>query len=268
MKKKPFVFIHSLISLDGRLQGHYMKLPEETAAAPFFKGIGFSGRIYNSNTQLCGSKTCELDYTYGNKPDLDENAAPVPEGDFIAEKNAEAYLIALDRKGTLGWQQNFVPYAGVKQHVISVITEQVSNAYKDFLRRMGVSYIICGDKDLDFEMIVEKCATLFDNIKDIKVTGGGYVNWAFLRSGLVDEVSVVIVPGADGSAKTPGLFTAGEGNFADIPVALDLIETEVDKESGGVWLRYKVKKVWDYDEFDKEIGFAPKDFIAEDNSGK
>lgn len=141
--KKPYIVIHSLISMDGKLQGNFMKLPEETAAAPLFKHIGFSGEVFPHAAHLNGTSTCELDYTYGKAPQLDDNAAPVPDGDFVCDKNAEAYIIALDRKGRLGWTQNFVPYAGVKQHIISVLTNAASNSYKAFLRKLGISYVIC-----------------------------------------------------------------------------------------------------------------------------
>ena len=53
----------------------------------------------------------------------------------------------------------------------------------------------------------------------------------------VREVSVVIVPGMDGSTKTPGLFSATTGNDGDIPVSLSLMETEVDPQTGAIWLR-------------------------------
>jgi len=265
--KKPFIYIHCLTSIDGKLMGNYMKLPEESAAAPFFKEIGFGGKVYPIKAMLNGTNTCASDYTYGKAPVLDKNAAEVPNGDYIADKNADRYLVALDRTGRLGWSKNYVEYAGAKQHIISVLTEQVSSAYKAFLRELGISYIICGKDAVDFDILFDKLINIF-NIECLKIGGGGTINWTLLRGGYVDEVSIVIVPGADGSTKTPQLFMSTDGNNEDVPIAFELMEHKIDEKSGGVWLRYKVKKVWDKEEYKNTFGEGPKDFIAADNSGK
>ncbi len=262
--KKPYIVVHCLSSMDGKLQGNYMKMPEETASAPFFKEIGFSGNYYPVHAQLSGTNTCELDYTYGKVPELDENAQLVPEGDFIACADAEAYLVALDRKGKLGWSDNFVPYAGAKQHIIAVLSETVTNAYKAFLRKLGISYIICGESEIDLAVMCDKLVELF-GVRDLKIGGGGMINWSFVRSGLVDEVSIVVVPTADGNTSTPQFFTAND-KCEDIPVAFSLIECKADEASGAVWLRYKVKKVWGKQEYIDTFGLGAKDFIAEDNT--
>lgn len=262
--KKPYIAVCSLISMDGKLQGNFMKMPEESAAAPFFQKIAFGENTYKVHAHLNGTKTCELDYTYGKEPELDRNAASVPEGDFVACTDTDSYVIALDRKGRLGWSKNYVPYAGIEQHVISVITESADNAYKAFLRKLGISYIICGKDEIDLEVMCDKLVTLFD-IRDVKIGGGGVINWNFVRSGLVDEVIMVIVPTADGNTGTPQFFTSNE-KCEDIPVAFSLAECRVDEASGAVCLRYKVKKVWDKKEFADTYGIGPKDFLAVDNA--
>ena len=264
--KKPFIYIHCLTSLDGKLMGNYMKLPEETAVAPWFKEIGFGGKVYPVRAMLNGTNTCASDYTYNRKPVLDPEALTVPEGDYVSPNKAERYLVALDRKGKLGWERNFVPYAGVEQRIISVLTKKASNAYKALLRDLDIAYVICGDEEIDFDLLFEKLVDLFD-IDCLKVGGGGTINWTLLRGGYVDEVSYVIAPAADGSTETPQLFMSTPGNNEDIPVSFELVSCEADMETGGVWLRYKVNKVWDADRFENEIGTAPKDFIAVDNKG-
>jgi hypothetical protein len=46
------------------------------------------------------------------KPELNENAPKVPEGDFIADSNAPMYYISIDSKGRLGWKEHFLYYCG------------------------------------------------------------------------------------------------------------------------------------------------------------
>src|SRR5690625_544033 len=132
----------------------------------------------------------------------------------------------------------FVDYGNINSHVIEVLTERASNAYKDFLRRMNISYFIAGKDTLDNALVLHKLATLF-HMKRIMIGGGGAVNWSYIHSGLVDEVSIVMAPIADGSAEAQSLFTASE-TFSEVkPVAFTLIEAKPLKEST-VWLRYKV----------------------------
>ena len=265
--KRPFIYTHILTSLDGKIWGEFTKLPEETAAAPFFKEIGFGHDVWDMDGNLSGTNTALNDYTYHKEPDLDPNAAPVPEGDFVAVKDAERYSFVMDRKGILGYEKNELLYAGVHAHFVDVITESVSNEYKDFLRRRNVSYIICGKDDIDFDIMLEKMVDLF-GIKILSIAGGGTLNWTFLRRGYVDEVGFIMIPGADGSTTSPQMFMAKEGLSDPIPVSFEFVEVKVDDASGAVWLHYKVKKVWDKEEWIDTYGLGPKDFVQSDHSGE
>ena len=80
----------------------------------------------------------------------------MPEGDFIACCDAPMYYVSIDPSGRLDWQTNEIHYAGVRTHIIEVLSGRASNAYKDFLRRLGISYIICGGESLDNALVLEK----------------------------------------------------------------------------------------------------------------
>ena len=258
--KRPFIYIHTLMGMDGHIVGNFTKLPEERNAAPFFQEMGFGDHPncpWEMDAWLNGTVTAITDYTGGAKPDLDPNAAPVPEGDYVAVGDAKRYLVILDEFGEVGWQSNYGTYGTVPPHIISVLGSKVSNEYKDFLRRKEVSYIIAGKEEggFDFDVMLDKLVELF-GIKSLKVGGGGSTNWTFLRNGYVDEVSLVIVSAADGNRNAPTVFRTEEGFTEDTPVAFEFMESKVDDRSGAIWLRYKVKKVWDRDEFAKELGFG------------
>ena len=239
--KKPFIYIHMLTSIDGKIWGEFTKLPEEAAAAPFFKKIGFTNAVWYTDANLSGTNTALNDYTYHKEPDLNPGAEPVPEGDFIAISSPERYSFVLDRNGILGYQKNEIYYAGVHSHIVDVITEKVSNEYKDFLRRKNISYIICGKDDIDFDILLDKMVDIF-GISTLAIAGGGTL--------------------------TPQVFMAKEGLSEQIPVAFELVDAKPDRASGAIWLHYKVKKVWQKDEWIKEYGVGPKDFVAADNSDK
>jgi riboflavin biosynthesis pyrimidine reductase len=68
--------------------------------------------------------------------------------------------------------------------------------------------------------------------------GGGHINGAFLEAGLVDEISLLLVPGIDGRHDIPSLFDCvkPEKNRA-VPLKLKSVE---QRENDTLWIRYEV----------------------------
>lgn len=114
----------------------------------------------------------------------------------------------------------------------------VSNAYKAFLRKLGISYIIAGEDQLDYALLLAKLKELF-GIETLMLGGGGVLNWSFIQAGYCDEVSVVMAPAVDGSRETQTLFMTKEWLTTDTPKGFKLLEVKA-LDSGSVWLRYKV----------------------------
>ena len=190
------------------------------------------------NAYLNGKVSTQDNITHYETPDVDEQAAEVPAGDFLAEPNAGMYYISIDPRGELAWQENTFGYGGVQAHFIEVLSEKASNAYKDYLRRKRVSYIIAGKEQIDYEVMLDKLYEL--GVKRLMVGGGGTINWSFIQSGLVDEVSMVLAPIANGDPNAPRFFTAREPYSSVSPVAFRLTSVK-DFGDSVVWLRYTVK---------------------------
>ena len=73
---------------------------------------------------------------------------------------------------------------------------------------------------------------------ELLLNGGGGANWSLLKEGLVDEVSIVMTPIADGSTEAAFLFD-GNPEYSDIdPVAFELIDTKAPAD-GIMWLDIK-----------------------------
>lgn len=53
-------------------------------------------------------------------------------------------------------------------------------------------------ENLDARVAVEKLYQYF-GIDTMLICGGGMVNWTFLQQGCVDELSLILVPAADGN---------------------------------------------------------------------
>lgn len=144
-----------------------------------------------------------------------------------------------DPSGKLGWKSNTLTYGDTTAHVLEVLTGKASNAYKAFLRKLGISYIMAGENALDYELALTKLKELF-GIETLMLGGGAALNWSFLQAGMCDEVSVVVAAAADGSPVTQTLFMAREGLSDDTPVGFALQKANV-MDGGSVWLRYLVK---------------------------
>ncbi|GGP08857.1 RibD family protein [Oceanobacillus neutriphilus] len=236
---RPYIFCHMEVSVDGKIIGKFMGTPEGKKSGKLFYNLAFGENPhYRHQGWLSGRTTTDDNFTKYKEPDLDKNAAPVPEGDFVVETNLDKYYVSVDASGKLGWTSNELKYQDTTAHVLEVLTEKASNEYKAMLRKLNIPYIIAGKDSLDFQVVVQKLREKF-HIETLMLGGGGVLNWSFIQAGLCDEVSIVISPSADGSADSPSLFETKEGLSDDTPVSFTLKDVEA-KEDGCVWLRYLV----------------------------
>lgn len=234
---RPFIVCHMMTALDGKITGPYMNTQAIKAPAEEYERTNAS---YHPHAWLCGRVTTDENFTFYRKPDLDEKAPPVPEGDYVAVKGAEMHYVSVDASGRIGWDTNTLKYKDrPAAHIIEVLTEKASNAYRAFLRKKQISYIIAGKDQLDCKVAAAKLKGLF-NIDTLMLSGGGFINWSFLHAGLVDELSLVIAPLADGETDTVTLFEKSDHLPAAAPVEFALKSVEKTK-GDSIWLRYSVK---------------------------
>ncbi|PWC38782.1 5-amino-6-(5-phosphoribosylamino)uracil reductase [Azospirillum sp. TSO22-1] len=157
----------------------------------------------------------------------------------IAERKGHAVAVAIDPHGRLHYGQD---NAG-GDHIVAVLGEQVSDDYLAELREDGVSYLFAGADGRDLHRAMDTLGKAFD-IRTILLEGGGVTNGAFLKAGLIDEISLLVYPGIDGVAGVPSIFEY-VGHVDERPAAgrsLRHIGTET-LEGGMVWLRYTVEVV-------------------------
>jgi 2,5-diamino-6-(ribosylamino)-4(3H)-pyrimidinone 5'-phosphate reductase len=226
--QKPRVICHMMTSLDGRIivQRWGNDVPGrqeyETTAATF-----------ESQAWMCGRVTMEKDFTKGRQPDLQPVSTPLDRTDFIAEYEADSFVIAVDAHGKLGWESADID----GEHLIAVLTEQVGDEYLAYLRRLGISYIFGGADTLDFALMLDKLARLFP-IKTILLEGGGHLNGSLLKAGLIDELSLLHYPIVDGAASSATVFEQGDNPSPAVRFQLQDVQ---QRAHGILWLRYEVK---------------------------
>jgi riboflavin biosynthesis pyrimidine reductase len=103
-----------------------------------------------------------------------------------------------------------------------------------------VSYIFAGKHDVDLRLALEILNREL-GIKRVLVEGGG-ANGAFLRAGLIDEISLVICPAVDGAKGAPSVFDSSEEDAGTpAPVRSMALKTSEVVEGGAVWLRYRLQ---------------------------
>lgn len=230
---RPYVICHMTTSIDGKVTGRFLY---ETACESGIEAYYQINRDWMADAFACGRITMEGSFTSGWKPDLTAfEGIEVPEGDYIADKDANLYAVAFDRRGRLGWKTARIededPGYG-DSHIIEVLCESVSQKYLAYLRSIGVSYIFAGAEEMDILLALRKLKELF-GIEKLLLEGGSVLDGAFLQADVVDALSLVMLPViADAD---------GKSLFSQSDMTLFELEQAKTMDNGVVWLTYNRK---------------------------
>lgn len=236
MKNKMFVVCHMLASLDGKIDGDFFSTLE---TMPALHAYGKLREFYHCPAILYGTTTMLGGYADGSAPPLNPVENPPAFTDWINPKGKAMgnFIVSVDLKGQLGFSSHQIAKKGrPSAHVIEVLTRQVSPAYLAYLQELGISYLFAGKDRLGCSLLLEKLQESF-GIDRLMVAGGGVVNWSFLREGLIDELSLVLAPVADGGTESVSIFEQADFLPSHPPVAFALKEVKPLGENV-LWLRY------------------------------
>ena len=226
--KKPYVVAHVLSTIDGRIQPHNWP-PLNTSR--IFES---TAETFKSDAWVVGRTTMQ-EFSSKKPHRLGKPDTSIPKEDFVGAHSAKTYAVVIDPSGKCRWDSNRVS----TEHVIEVLTETVSTAYLKHLRDRQVSYVFAGRTSVDLKVALTKLGKLF-GIRKVRVDGGGIVWGSFLKASLIDEISHIVVPVADGSVGTPTVFDAEQGHTRRKAKALRM--KSIRQLPGGVlWVRYLVK---------------------------
>lgn len=233
-RNRPFVVCHMLASLDGKIDGEFF------SASGSRPGLGEYGNLrgfYGCQATLYGTTTMIGSYSEGVVEKLPAAGTKYPREDYMAPVKEEYYIISIDTKGILKWSSNAIEKKGrPRAHVIEVLTEAVSDEYLAYLRKFDISYVFAGREQLDCGLLLKKLKEKF-SIERLMIAGGGAINWSFLQEGLMDELSLIIVPVADGSSTAVSIFEKSVFSPDGGAVSFELREVK-QIEGGSLWLRY------------------------------
>jgi len=191
-----------------------------------------TGAKLKGNAWICGRTTMQQHFAQ-KRPfvsKLKKAAGPRP---VLVAQRAKSYAISVDTHGKLRWSGGDLD----GDHLICVLSEQAPEDYLDMLREKGVSYVVSGKSSVDLRKAVEQLGKHF-GIRTLLLEGGGHINGGFLQAGLVEEISLLLVPGIDGRHDIPAVF---DGVNPSRRKAFPLKLKSIEKRPGGtLWLRYAV----------------------------
>jgi riboflavin biosynthesis pyrimidine reductase len=228
---KPRVICHMVSSVDGRILSSRMR-PKGANSAGLFERLH---EELKGDAWLVGRVTGR---EFAKKEAYPPQADQVHRREhWLPNRDAAAYGIVLDRHGKIAWGRSDIG----GDPIVVVLTEQVSDAHLTGLRADGVSYIFAGKHEVDLGLLLEILNREL-GIKRLLLEGGGGSNGAFLRAGLVDEISLAILPAVDGAKGAPSVFDSSEKE-AGMPAPIDSMTLRSSQalDGGAVWLRYQLR---------------------------
>lgn len=231
MKQRPYTICLMMSTLDGKILG------DKWGDSPQIKKLGGKfeevHNLIGSYSWIVGRTTMEKDFTKFAKPIYKPGTHSIPRTDVNANPDAATYAIAIDAQAKLGWEKSEMH----GDHVVTVLTESVSDAYLAHLQDIGVSYIFGGAAEIDLNIVLEKLYILF-KIDILMVEGGGHLNGSFLNEGLIDEYHHLLLPIVDGNHDNPAMFEI-DPTAKRFDAALFKLDEVKRIEDDVLWLKYK-----------------------------
>src|SRR6202049_1725708 len=160
-----------------------------------------------------------------------------PRQPWFVRRDAKAYGVVLDAHGKIGWGRSDIG----GDPIVVALSETASDAHLAGPLSEGVCHIVAGKSELDLALAREILNREL-GVKRLLLEGGGAANGAFLRSGLVDELNLILCPAVDGAKGAPSVFDSTDAE-ADrrAPVTAMKIESSQALEGGAMLLRYRIQ---------------------------
>lgn len=191
-----------------------------------------------SNAWMFGRKTGQAFAADVNTP-LSQKPKDFSEKDYVGPHEGDKFAVIIDVRGTLRWQKNYLNLSDQEHnfHLIIIVNANTPKAYLAYLQSLEISYVVAGENTTKLPEAMKKLKALF-GIEKILLEGGGSFNGSMMAEGLVDEISLLLLPRVLNKKDAPSLFDsqASKINTTDY----HLIEC-VPLEKNVLWLKYKRK---------------------------
>lgn len=234
---RPHIICHMGTSIDGRLHPSRFTAPASGIPASVLRAhYERIHDLFGADGWIVGRKTMSEMSKAVARPVKD--APKVARNANVGHRDGRKLAIGIDPAGRVHYGKDNIG----GDHVVAVLGEQVTDDYLAELREDGVSYVFAGASGGDLRRAIDDIVRLFGASK-LLLEGGGRINGAFLKHGLIDEFSTLIHPAVDGVAGTQSIvdYDGAEGDRPGAGQSLRLTHCEV-LEGGMVWLRHAVER--------------------------
>lgn len=217
-----------MMSVDGRID---CPMVAQISGEEYYAALDSLG----VSSKLSGRVTASLECSAVSEETSGSSSSLLTGESVHKEVDSEEYTIVVDTHGRLRMASGVAD----GHPLIVIMSENVSEAHLEQLRKNRVSWIAAGKDRIDLHRAMEILGENF-GVKRLVIVGGGHINGGFLEAGLVDEVSVMIAPGIDGRGGETAVFDGckWKGNS---PYRLKLNSVEQVPGTEVLWVRYRCK---------------------------
>ncbi|MGB7979409.1 MAG: dihydrofolate reductase family protein [Candidatus Nanopelagicales bacterium] len=146
------------------------------------------------------------------------------------------WFAVVDGRGRIDWS-----FTGDNEMSLLVLACRTTpTGYLRHLRALGICYLVVGDGHVDLGEALERMYAVLGAVAVI-ADGGGGINGALVRAGLVDEVHVITFPALVGGQTTPSFVDGAPLPPGSSPVSLRPMSL-VQGAGGSIWARYEVHR--------------------------
>jgi 2,5-diamino-6-(ribosylamino)-4(3H)-pyrimidinone 5'-phosphate reductase len=194
-------------------------------------------RRYAPQVVLEGSGTFVVD-TDGPITDL-----PAPHGDiavlyddFLPAEHDSRWFACVDGRGRIRWTHK----GDVDRRLLVIVSHATPAPYLAYLRGEDIPYLVAGDGPVDLGHALRTMKDQLGVTCVVSEAGGG-LNGALLRSELVDELHLMLLPSLIGGLGTPTTFDGVALQPGQLPTRLRLLDAQVTTD-GLVSLHYEIDR--------------------------
>jgi 2,5-diamino-6-(ribosylamino)-4(3H)-pyrimidinone 5'-phosphate reductase len=218
---RPKVILSNAVSLNGSLTGFPVDL-----------GTYYSRLLaWRPDAVLVGSQTVLLAH---------EEIPPEVEADFIRpecrQDDPRPMWVVVDSRGVLEGRLHLYRRMEYTRGIIILLSKKTPERYRRYLADRQYETITAGEDRVDLARALDLLGELY-GVETLVTDTGGTLNRVLLDAGLVDEISVILVPVLAGTIATP-LYRSERGEADAIPLSLERCEPAGD---GYLHLIYRVQ---------------------------
>lgn len=245
---RPYVIMQMSASVDGRIAfgpglTMFDKRPADDLlldAGPIWEKVTEAIHTeWHPQGTMMGSGTVVSDHTPIRKLPAYSGDVSALYDDFLPEEIVAAtrhWSILVDGRGR--GRSGYKATENPGGHMVHLVSNSAPVEYLAFLRQEGIPYLMGGDNHVDLAGALHKLYAKL-RIRTMCLWGGGTLNGAMLRAGLIDEMHLILWPLLIGGCRTPSLADCADLSSDKQPSLLLLVSAQI-QEGGYLWLHYKV----------------------------